>query len=166
MKYLYWMVLTGLALFALPACAQTKNGIVKTNSYYMIRTPGTIPVDDNGQEIPVQRDTTFSVYAETVSRDFVWERAWRNGREFTISAAPVQGGEVEVGVTLSGDRKVVLKPGRENTLWRLELTALAETTVPSKPLKRGEVLLQGKRKDQPFFYKTGPSIELASPVYP
>lgn len=165
MNKLFQALLPGLILFSFPACAQTKNGLVKTNSFYFIRMPGTIPVDDSGQEIPVQRDTAFFVYVETSAPGFQWEKAWKDGRSYSVSAVQVADSEVQVGISKNGDRRIVLSPSKNNNLWLLEMTEDPQVNASPQPIKKGEVLLQVKRKGKSFYFKTGPSVELSSPLY-
>jgi len=54
-------------LVVLSSCSQTATGIYKTASYYKINTPGTIPVDDSGNEIGRNRDTIREIYIVTKS---------------------------------------------------------------------------------------------------
>jgi hypothetical protein len=54
-------------MIVLSSCSQTTTGIYKTASFYKINTPGTIPVDDNGNEIGKNRDTLREIYIVTKS---------------------------------------------------------------------------------------------------
>ncbi len=152
--------------FALSSCAQTKNLIVRSDAYYVIPIPGNIPVDDNGNPLELKRDTVFTVYIEAKSSGIQWEKAWKNGRYFSIIPAVIKKSKVEVGETKTENKKIVLTPQKGNTLWQLELSDDNKHQKSPQSLLSGGILLKGKWNNQSsFFHKITRLTEMASPSH-
>ena len=130
----------------------------------MIPTPGTIAVDDNGRPLHAHRDTVFSLYVETKNNAVKWERAWKNGRSFTLIPFKITGKEI-VGPAKSGDKKIEMAAGNGNTLWKLELADDLQKQKPPKPATPDGILLKAKNGNQLLYIEIKSLTELASPEF-
>jgi hypothetical protein len=159
------VILVATIVISFGSCAQMNKSIIKAEAFYMIPTPGTIPVDDAGQPIPIQRNKMYNVFLEVNGPVPEWTKAWTDGRFFSIISLPIKEKTTIVGKRKEDDQKVVMAAGKGNTLLQLELAPNELFQKPPQPLKRGEILLQGKWKGKPFYYTVTKVRELASPEY-
>ena len=121
------------------SCSQSSTGIYKTYSFYKINTPGTIPVDENGNEIGKIHDTTYVIYFETrkdaqpklVGASF-------NGNFYKMNLIEEKGNIVEIGNSLKDNKPVILKTGSNRKLWKSELGVILKTTT--EPIKDKSIL--------------------------
>ena len=117
-------IISFLALVLLSSCAQTTTGIYKTYSFYKINTPGTIPVDDNGNVIGRIHDTTYVIYFETrKDEEPKLLGASFNGNLYKLNLYK-EGPEVEVGNRLPDNKIVAVKAGNNRQLWKAELDGI------------------------------------------
>lgn len=147
------------------ACAQVKNTVVKSNAFFMIPMPGTVPVDEQGNEVRPQRDTVYFIYVETKEKDIKWERAWKNGRSFSVIPSALREAKTVITSGLGGNQKIRISPADGNTVWQIELSDDQQKAAAPQPLKAGEILLIGKEKGKAFYVTINTVTEIASPEY-
>lgn len=142
------------------ACAQTKNLIKKTYATYSVHIPGNIPVDQNGNEIPV-RDTVFTVYVESTSADVNWSSAWFDGKSYTVIANLIDTSQVDAGTLMSNNQKLVIKKTLgSNTLWHIQLL-LAQKILPSPVTPvHGQIIIVGKYHGKKILKKITSMMEI------
>ena len=115
-------IISLLILVFISACAQTTTGIYKTYSFYKINTPGTIPVDDNGNVIGKIHDTTYTIYFETKKdEEPKLLGASFKGNFYRLSFSKEEQNVVEVGNRLPDNKIVAIKAGSNRQLWKAEL---------------------------------------------
>jgi len=83
------LIIIPFLCFALTACSQQKAVIKKANAFYYVRTPGTVQIDDRGNELPQLRDTVFDVYLES-SIPMTVTKAWKNDKVYAVSAEAIK----------------------------------------------------------------------------
>jgi hypothetical protein len=105
------------------SCSQMRTGIYKTWSFYKINTPGTIPVDDNGNVIGRIHDTSFVVYFETKKGEKPQiPGASVNGNHYKTIVTREETNEATPGNRLPDNKPVIIKAGSNRQLWKAELT--------------------------------------------
>ena len=136
------------------SCAQTKQVVKNTYSFYKQRFPGKLKTDENGKPFPVKPDTTIIVYVESISEHIEWEAAWQNGRSFSILDQKIIPAPFEAGKLYSEDKKITLFTSAGNFLWQLNLYPEPKQQVaPDEKVNKHEILLKGKFKNKSFFQK-------------
>lgn len=104
------------------SCSRKATGIYKTWSFYEINSPGTIPVDDNGNQIGKTHDTVRIFYIETKNNfDGSLERAEINGWYYSGFLRKEDSVKLTVGNSLPDDKPVIISARRNNKLWMLEI---------------------------------------------
>ncbi len=137
-KILAIIVVIASVLFFV-SCSQSSTGIYKTYSFYKINTPGTIPVDENGNEIGKVHDTTYVIYFETrkaaqpklVGASF-------NGNFYKMNLFEEKENTIAIGNSLPDNKPVVLKTGSNRKLWKAELGMILKTAT--EPIKDKSIL--------------------------
>jgi hypothetical protein len=152
------------AFSLLGACGQSNKDVIKACGYFMIPTPGTIAVDDNGRPLNPFRDTVFTLYVETKSNSIKWERAWKGGRSFNVIPLKIGQGEI-VGKSKTGEKKVEASAGKGNTLWKLELADDTQKQKAPKPASHRGILLKAMNGKRPLYIEIKSLVELSSPEY-
>lgn len=151
-------------LITVSSCAQSKYGIKKITAFYALRTPGNIPVDENGKELYSGPDTIHTIYIEVSGKNTVkWEDAWKNNNYYTVISTKITQATFEAGMGKTANSRIIIKPAAGNTLWQLSLSPLE--TKPAKPAKalHDEIILQGKYNGKKVIQKISKQTELVLP---
>lgn len=152
-------------LIAVSSCAQQRKAVVKAYAFYMVPTPGTIPVDENGQPLEYKIDTVFSVFVETRNADMQWLRAWKKNASFALSSSRIKSGSIVVGASRPENKEIRLRAKEGHTLWQLHLSAEQKTVSAPQSLKGQDLLLQGKWKNGTVYHTIRSWTALASPLF-
>lgn len=158
-------LLCSFVFMALQACAQVKITVVNSSAFYMIPSPGTIAVDEKGNELPPPRDSVFYLYVETKGSNIQWERAWKDGRSFSVLPVAVNQQRVQVGTDAMKNRNIQLSPASGNTLWQIELSDDLQRNKPPKTVTPHEILLKGIEAGRPVYVTIKSLTQIASPEY-
>jgi len=143
--------------------AQTKYGMRKIRAFYQMWMPGNIPVDDNGRPLQHGPRYTTTIYIETTSNNVSWDSAWINGKLCSVTSTHITALPYELGLTRSGNKKIILTASPGNQLWQLDLNPLPES-FNSGPLQRPDkILLRGKYGKKIFKITTPKPVELKTP---
>ena len=142
---------TILLFVAVCSCAQTKSIVVNAYGFYEIRSPGNIPVDDNGNSLYNGPDTTYTVYCETSTKNIVWTAAWKGGRSYSAIPVLLPNKVHNAGIAKKNSEKVIIRTTDKNVLWRIELVPDINETKPPKSYKDRGILLHGKSGTQPLY---------------
>jgi hypothetical protein len=144
-------------------CAQSKYGIKRITAFYALRTPGNIPVDENGRELYSGPDTIHTIYIEVSGKNTVkWEDAWKNNNYYTVISTKITQVTFEAGMDKNSN-KVILKPATGNTLWQLSLSpSEIKMTKPAKAFQ-DEIILLGKYNGKKIIQKISKLTELVLP---
>ncbi len=141
------------------ACAQSKSVIKNACATYTIHIPGNIPVDRNGNEIPL-RDTVLIIYIETTSPDITWNRAWLNGKTYSVIPTLIDSNYVEAGIKQINNEKLVIKSSGNDKLWRLQLIPAEKFEFAPAEIQRGELLISGTYKNRKILQRINSMTEL------
>jgi hypothetical protein len=158
------LFLLSFICIAISSCAQSKYGIKKITAFYALRTPGNIPVDENGRELYSGPDTVHTIYIEVSGKNIIkWEDAWKNNNFYTVISTKITQAAFEAGMEKTENSKVIIKPAAGNTLWQLSLSpSETKTAKPPKSLEN-EIILQGKYNGKKIIQKINKLIELVLP---
>ncbi|HVZ95275.1 MAG TPA: hypothetical protein VG847_00265 [Chitinophagaceae bacterium] len=143
------------------SCAQSKNGIKKAYATYTIRIPGNIPVDRNGNEIPL-RDTVWMIYVETTSQEISWSKAWMDGRTYSVIPTLIDSDHVEAGTLQRNNEKMRIRTSGTGRLWRLQLISAEKPEPVPVRVGRGEMLISGKYKNRKILQRIKSITELVA----
>lgn len=151
-------------LIVISSCAQSKYGIKKVTAFYALRTPGNIPVDENGRELYSGPDTIHTIYIEVSGKNTIkWEDAWKNNNYYTVISTKITQATFEAGMDKTANSRVIIKPSAGNTLWQLSLSpSETKITNPAKAL-HNEIILRGKYKEKKITQKISNLTELVLP---
>lgn len=133
-----------LIICSLTGCAQGKYGIMKIDAFWTEHIPGTIPVDANGQSLYNGPDTLYSIYLETNGRKVEWDKAWKNGKAYSIVTTLITTYPHDAGFEKATGKKNILIPAKGNQLWVLHLAPIDQKTTVPAYLKTGQMIIQGK----------------------
>jgi hypothetical protein len=150
MKQVFTLV---FLLTTIAAVAHGQYGIIKTHGFFKESMPGTIAVDDNGNQIRPSTDTVFLAFLETKATSTpVWQRAWVNQDSYNVLTTKMPRSH-RVGFLNDKDDAVVVKATGTNKLVQLNLERKETKSVPPasyrSKLKNNTILLEGiynKRK--------------------
>ena len=164
MKYLsYFLALSCIGLYS---CSEKNLAIYKTASFYKVNTPGTIAVDEKGNEITPRRDTTREIY-------FVTKKMKApniisvviNHHYYTPVITKIDSNKIYVGERLPDNQRVELNTPEEVFLWKVTvgqpIPDLIINNHPSPPQLYFEVKHKGKNK----IHEIKSSIELVPELH-
>ena len=158
MKKLY---LTLLGLFFLVGLqAQVNCKAIKGYAYSLVTLPGTMPVDENGHQIPPRLNKERFIYIITNCKTTPTINNVLYGKTIAKTDAKPTA-ETSFTATKSNDQKaVLLKPTKGNYLWKI---SVLENN--SKPIadKNSSISVTGKINKKPFFILMKEEIELQGP---
>ncbi|MCO5286339.1 MAG: hypothetical protein M9898_08000 [Chitinophagaceae bacterium] len=141
-----------LCIISVAACTQTSNISGNQNaeavaSYYY-RLPGTIAVDENGNEIPPIIDTVYTVYVITKDSVDHWETACIKGKYFDAYATLSSRDGVVLESAEATDEKINIEVPPQSRLWIVSLSPRVDSKEP-KPEHGGlawiEFAIAGKK---------------------
>ena len=158
---LFWLML-------LNSCAGKKGVIKQVYAYSSIYMPGIAMKDENGNEMPAKTDTVFNIYVEAASNDIVWDSAWSNTRQFSISPYTFMEQSLELGVLKNSGEKIILsKTDTAHRLIRLTLEPVeTKNYIAPANLQFQEFLFRGTYKGKVIVWKAGSVKELGTlPAY-
>jgi hypothetical protein len=122
-----------LSAFFLPACAQTKSGVQNSYAYFRIFIPGNIPVDESGNALR-GTDTIRMIYIETKGTAQLNVQTVQYGNKvYSAAVFEEQNSQVTVGKDFRTNIDKVIRRGKGNRLWRVELSSEGE--VKGLPVK-------------------------------
>lgn len=150
MKHVEYLIVLflGTVLFS---CSQKHTGIYKTASYYKVNTPGTIAVDEKGNEITPRRDTAREIY-------FVTRKAEApkiisvviNHRYYSPVITKIDSNKIYVGERLPDNQRVELNTPEDVFFWKVTvghpIPDLNINNQPSQPQFYLEVKYKGKTR--------------------
>jgi hypothetical protein len=158
-----YFIVTILLAFFVSACAQTGT-LVKAKAFYKQSFPGTIMRDIDGKEVDRGVDTVYQVYVEVKGNARpVIDSVFIKGRPFTAVVYPLTKPEYAIGNRKSDEQPVVLQAAKGNSLWRLEISPVAEAVRTKKSFVL--VLLKGRKAGKKFTYTITRLVELAPDIH-
>lgn len=113
------------------AIAQT-SFIKQAKTFYYIRIPGNIPVDEKHNLIQKPHDTVTTVYFEVKGKLLQWKKAWHKGKLFSISLYELTGSNIVIGKRLEADEVIFIKIAKGNKITALELHSGQAEVTPKK----------------------------------
>ena len=120
---LLWLVLS--------ACAQGQYGVKKSYAYWQAVYPGMNRVTPPGEAKRSLMDTVLLVYLETTKGlTPVWNAARIGGSTYIATVIPISADSIFVGKTKPNRQPVVIKAGKGNSLWRVELNRQPAQKMP------------------------------------
>lgn len=151
-------------IISMSSCVST-NGISndpvkKIYATYTVQQPGNIPVDPDGNPLPLPRTVNYVVYVETSTGDVNWDEAWIDGGHYKVNAILLKEGPFDAGVNVSTGRKMIINPSKNNQLWQLELQRDYKDNNDSLNKLKGELILQGNFKGKKVIHKTSDLVEI------
>lgn len=141
-----------LCIISVAACTQTNNISGNQNaeavaSYYY-RLPGTIAVDENGNEIPPVIDTVYTVYVITKDSVDHWETACIKGKLFDAYAILSSQNAIALESAEGTDEKINIEVPPQSRLWIVSLSPRIDNKEPNPEqgtLPWVEFTIAGKR---------------------
>jgi hypothetical protein len=153
-------------VIVLSSCSQTTTGIYKTASFYKINTPGTIPVDDNGNVITIKRDTLREIYIVTKSTKAPEIIAVvRNLQYYTPLVSKIDSNKIYVGEKLPDNQRVEFNAGPGYSLWKISVAEAMRDLVIIKEKSPPSFYLYIKYKGKNRIHKIKSSIELVPELH-
>ncbi|HRN72420.1 MAG TPA: hypothetical protein PLM81_04785 [Ginsengibacter sp.] len=123
-----------LCIISIAACTQTNNISGNQNAEavatYYYRLPGTIAVDENGNEIPPIIDTVYTVYVITKDSVDHWETACIKGKYFDAYATLSNQDVVALESAEATDEKINIEVPRQSRLWIVSLSLRIDKKEP------------------------------------
>ncbi|TMI61540.1 MAG: hypothetical protein E6H07_18640 [Bacteroidetes bacterium] len=153
-------------LVVLSSCSQTATGIYKTASYYKINTPGTIPVDDSGNEIGRNRDTIREIYIVTKSVKAPEIIAVVIDHHYYIPViSKIDSNKIYVGERLPDNQRVELNAGAGLSLWKITVGEAMRDLVIIKEKSPPSFYLYIKYKGKNRIHQIKNSVELVPELH-
>ena len=130
-------------------------------AFYKIVTPGTIQVDENGNEVRPKRSYIFyTVYLETDSDQIQWLSAKTGNQVFEISPTAITDTKFTVGRTAEDAPPIKKKKKTNKYLWMLKLEPEGGTKeIINTPAKTG-IIINWKTNGKEFKSTTEAPIHL------
>jgi hypothetical protein len=125
----------------LTSCAAGRTGIKQAWSFYKINTPGTIAVDDNGNELLPGTDTVREIYMRVKKEKMPVVMAVVINRHcYTPILSAIDSAKVYVGERLPDNHRVELAAKSGNSIWKITVG------------KHMPGFITNNFRFQPFFY--------------
>jgi hypothetical protein len=160
------LLLVAILALAFCSCSKKVTGIYKTESFYKINTPGTIPVDDNGNEIGRNRDTVREIYIVTKAA-MVPEivAVVINLQHYTPVVSRIDSNKIYVGERLPDNQRVDLNAGAGYSLWKVTVSEAMRDLVIIKEKSPPPFYLYIKYKGRNRIHKIKSSVELVPELH-
>jgi hypothetical protein len=149
----------------LSSCSQT-TGIYKTASFYKINTPGTLPVDDNGNVITNKRDTVREIYiiSKSVKAPEV-VAVVINTQYYKPVVSKIDSNKIYVGERLPDNQRVEINAGADYSLWKITVAEAMRDLVIIKEKSPPAFYLYIKYKGRNRIHKIKSSVELVPELH-
>jgi hypothetical protein len=151
-----------LSFYGFISSAQSGYTIRKINAFYIVKMPGNIPVDENGNSLYKGTDTLLTVYIELSGKGPEWKTAWFQNVSYSVSSSLISLTPYEAGTKTSDGKKMILKPAAGNKLWQLTLQKENNTNKLPQKIKSGEILLSGKCLNKIIYTKIDSVVQLTT----
>jgi hypothetical protein len=160
------LLLVAVLTLAFFSCTKKATGIYKTASFYKINTPGTIPVDDNGKEIGISRDTVREIYILTksvISPEII--AVVINFQYFTPVVSKIDSNKIYVGERLPDNQRVDLNAGAGYSFWKINVAAAMKDLVIIKKKYPPPFYLYIKYRGKNKIHEIESSVELVPELH-
>jgi hypothetical protein len=162
---LYFIVLFACAF--LFSCSRKSTGIYKTASFYKINTPGTIAVDEKGNEITPRRDTVREIYIVTKKMNPPTVIAVvLNHHYYTPVISKIDSNKIYVGERLPDNQRVELNADEKFSLWKITAgTAINDLMINTSTNPLPNFYLDVKYKGKNRIHEIKSSTELVPELH-
>ena len=138
-----------------------KHSIIKNiYPFFTERTPGMSQIDRDGKPYPTKIDTTLIVYVETTKSNIIWQNAFQNGKEYTISNYEILATPNNVGQLKNSKTPIILDVKMRNFLWQLYLAPAPISKKQPMIMKQDQLLINGSFKGRTFLKISEPPKQL------
>lgn len=155
MRGLFFFVLM-VTVFSAPA---QKCAVKNVYAYKTEQMPGTIRVNDKGEQVSPKSFITYFIYAEAVG-SIKWAKAWIDGKSYSVATKEIKQFPLKVGEE-SSNRKAILiehKPGIK--LYKCELIADDDNVSLPKNAGGGKIILKGFCRKKIIYKSTNSVVDL------
>jgi len=151
-----------LMLLVASSCLMLKYPAQKIWLFSKLQYAGNVPVDRAGKAVKGYTEilSCFLEISKNKSSP-TWQTAWYKGVKYSVNVIEVNQDSVIAGRAKNTNTPVIIKPGPESKLIRLELTELGNNNAPKAA---GFVLAGALGKKQVYLTSDEPAVELA-PVF-
>jgi hypothetical protein len=165
MKYCLYFI--GLFICTLLfSCSQKNTGIYKTASYYKINTPGTIAVDEKGNEITPGRNTTREIYFVTRKADTPKIiSVVINHHYYSPVITKIDPNKIYVGERLPDNQRVELNTPEDVFFWKLTVGQPIPDLIINNHTSKPQLYLEVKYKGKTRIHEIKRSTELVPDLH-
>ena len=136
-----------------------KCAVKNVYAYKSEQMPGTIRVNDKGEQVSPKSFIIYFIYAEVVG-SIKWAKAWIDGKSYSVVTKEITQFPLKVGEE-SGNRKAILieyKPGIK--LYQCELVPDADSVPLPKNAGNGKIILKGFCRKKIIYKSTNKVVDL------
>lgn len=152
--------------FMFTSCGTGRYGINKSWSFYKVNTPGTIAVDDNGNELTPRRDTTSEIFLKT-KHDRLPEilAVFMISKYYNPVITKIDSAKIYIGESLPGNQRVELSAGTGYTFWKITAGEAMSDIVVIKQKPETPFYLFVRHNEKKKVYGVKNISELVSPLH-
>jgi hypothetical protein len=147
-----------VALFS--SCSAQSYHIQKASAFLTVSVPGTVMVDDKGNQVPPKLITERSVFIETNYKGKPKiDSVLYNGILFTSSVADKETTSLHIGIRKDNEQPVKLTKKKGNHIWQIYLQSPADHDITYAVKK---IVVIGKLDKKVFRYSINAETELSA----
>ena len=155
MKGLFFLVLM-VTVFSAPA---QKCAVKNVYAYKAEQMPGTIRVNDKGEQVSPKSFVTYFIYAEVVG-SIKWAKAWIDGKSYSVATKEITQFPLKVGEESINQKAILIdhKPGIR--LYKCELVPDDNNISLPKNAGAAKVILKGFCRKKIIYKSTNNVVNL------
>lgn len=154
------------SIVLLVSCRVHRTGIHNYWSFYKINTPGTIAVDEQGNELTPRRDTAREIYIVTKATNLPSVTSVvLNKHYYTPVISRVDSGKLYVGESLPDNKRVELNTGEKFSLWKISFGQPISDIVINNHQSPAQLYLEVKHKGKKRMLEIKSSTELVPELH-
>ncbi|MEO6538908.1 MAG: hypothetical protein ABIT07_09005 [Ferruginibacter sp.] len=128
------------------ACAQSWP-LKSTYAYKITRLPGTIMVNEAGEQISPRSFITYFIYAESTS-PIAWQTAWIAGKSYSVTTTQITAFPFQAGISATDQTPIFIQRKSGVKLYQLALRPEVNSTALPSNSGKGKILLRGSYKNK------------------
>ena len=128
------------------SCAQ-KWPVKNIYAYKTERMPGTIRVNENGEQISPKSFISYQLYAESTAA-VLWQKAWIAGKSYAVTASEITQFPLQAGVDRNSGKAILIKHKPGVKLFEIALVSDADKVPAPSNASPGKIILKGIYKNK------------------
>ncbi len=135
---------------------------VKIYAFKTEQMPGTIMMNDKGEQVPPKPFAQYQLYTESNVK-INWNKVWIDGSSYKVDATLIQQYPIEIGRSKTDKRNIALKQTPGFKLYKMALVQDDNNVSAPLNIAPALIIIKGKLQRKTILKTTNNVVELYTP---